>query len=219
VVAVDYRGFADSIGTPSEKGLLIDARTLWDYVDGVKKGGKGQAGAGDVILAGLSLGTGVVSGLAGALADEGIRPRAIILGAPFTSVIELLQTYRLFRSIPLLSPLAYFPPLLRFLGGYLQHPFNSTAALAKTSSPILLLHARDDPEIPYHHSSNLFSSLHALTPSYEIVEKTYEGWGTIRSFTREKGGEVVWWDGLKGGHVEVNLGEGSVDLIRRVAGL
>lgn len=66
MLAVDYRGFGDSTGTPSETGLLEDARTIWDYTT---IGGKGKEG---VILIGQSLGTGVVAGLAGRLAHEGM---------------------------------------------------------------------------------------------------------------------------------------------------
>jgi abhydrolase domain-containing protein 12 len=32
VISIDYRGYGDSTGTPSEDGLLIDALTAWDYV-------------------------------------------------------------------------------------------------------------------------------------------------------------------------------------------
>lgn len=78
MIAVDYRGFANSTGDPSEQGLIIDARTVWDYVHRVKSTSseteaqkRGREGE-DVILIGQSLGTGVVSGLAGQLAQEGI---------------------------------------------------------------------------------------------------------------------------------------------------
>jgi abhydrolase domain-containing protein 12 len=63
ILAIDYRGFGDSTGTPSEKGLIDDGRAIWDYV--TKRGGQ------EVILMGQSLGTGVVAGLAGELALEG----------------------------------------------------------------------------------------------------------------------------------------------------
>lgn len=81
VIAIDYRGFGDSSGVPSEEGLLIDARTVWDYVvESIKTSRSSSTSATSldhlkpeemVILAGQSLGTGVVSGLAGKLADEG----------------------------------------------------------------------------------------------------------------------------------------------------
>ena len=64
VLAIDYRGFGDSTGTPSEPGLISDARAVWDYVIGI--------GGEEVILMGQSLGTGVVAGLAGELASEGM---------------------------------------------------------------------------------------------------------------------------------------------------
>jgi abhydrolase domain-containing protein 12 len=74
VLAVDYRGFGDSTGTPSEKGLIKDAKAVWDYVDlQGREGGKDGAGNGKgVVLVGQSLGTGVVVGLAGLLADQGM---------------------------------------------------------------------------------------------------------------------------------------------------
>jgi abhydrolase domain-containing protein 12 len=77
VLAVDYRGFGDSSGTPSEEGLVNDARAVWDYVvqHASEKNGEGLGEEGvkekDVILVGQSLGTGVVAGLAGQLAGEG----------------------------------------------------------------------------------------------------------------------------------------------------
>ena len=67
MLAIDYRGFGDSTGTPSEAGLLLDARAAWDYVSSHL----GKDSAEDkVLLIGQSLGTGVVAGLAGQLADE-----------------------------------------------------------------------------------------------------------------------------------------------------
>jgi len=45
---------------------LTDARAIWDYVNRDGISGEG------VILMGQSLGTGVVAGLAGNLADEGM---------------------------------------------------------------------------------------------------------------------------------------------------
>jgi abhydrolase domain-containing protein 12 len=77
VLAVDYRGFGDSSGTPSEEGLINDSRAVWDYVvqHASEKNGEGQGQKGvkekDLILVGQSLGTGVVAGLAGQLAGEG----------------------------------------------------------------------------------------------------------------------------------------------------
>jgi abhydrolase domain-containing protein 12 len=71
VLAIDYRGFADSSGIPSEAGLIEDAKTAWDYVVdriGIHDGAEGK----NIVLMGQSLGTGVAAGLAGRLAHEGV---------------------------------------------------------------------------------------------------------------------------------------------------
>ena len=67
-VIIDYRGFADStrLPPPSEEGLLVDARRVWDYVNREK-----GVPAERIAIMGQSLGTGVSAGLAGRLAKEG----------------------------------------------------------------------------------------------------------------------------------------------------
>ena len=67
-VIIDYRGFADSTRSPppSEEGLLVDARRVWDYVNREK-----GVPAERIAIMGQSLGTGVSAGLAGRLAKEG----------------------------------------------------------------------------------------------------------------------------------------------------
>lgn len=125
--------------------------------------------------------------------------------------------------------------------------------MQKTSSPTLILHARDDGTIPHLYSSKLFHSLHAahiasrdaiaainVTDRHKMQERegvissiTYDHWGTVHSFNRPHSSssspsghdgapaqsEVVYWDGLKGGHNDIGWSEGSIDLIRRVAKL
>jgi pimeloyl-ACP methyl ester carboxylesterase len=67
-VIIDYRGFADSTRSPppSEEGLLVDARRVWDYVNRER-----GVPAERIAIMGQSLGTGVSAGLAGRLAKEG----------------------------------------------------------------------------------------------------------------------------------------------------
>ena len=64
VLAVDYRGFGDSEGHPSNQGLITDASAAWEWA--INNGAKP-----DDLLVGLSLGTGVVSALGAELAREG----------------------------------------------------------------------------------------------------------------------------------------------------
>jgi len=73
VLAIDYRGFADSTGKPSESGLVRDARTAFDWL--VAQGKRPQ----DILIVGNSLGTGVSGQLGAQLAAENINPRGIVL--------------------------------------------------------------------------------------------------------------------------------------------
>lgn len=73
VLAIDYRGFADSTGTPSEPGLVCDARAAWDWL--VAEGAKEE----DILVVGHSLGTGVASQLGAQLSREGIKCRGVVL--------------------------------------------------------------------------------------------------------------------------------------------
>ncbi|ODN99581.1 hypothetical protein L198_03425 [Cryptococcus wingfieldii CBS 7118] len=221
VLAIDYRGYGDSTGSPSEQGVLEDARAAFDYVTsftGIENAEE------KVILVGQSLGTGVVSGLGGLLAREGITPRALVLIAPFSSVTELLTSFRFFKFIPMLGPLSSIPCLQTYFRSFLQHPFSSRAALQDVAAPVLLLHAVNDDTIPHTHSSVLFGSLMApyVTGGDDVEgfeERQYEGWGTVRSFQRGEKGQVIWWEGIHGGHNDLGWAEGTLDLIARVAGL
>jgi abhydrolase domain-containing protein 12 len=59
-------------------------------------------------------------------------------------------------------------------------------------------------------------------PSAEIQTQDYPNWGIVSTITKRhqgKGGEVIWWDGLRGGHNDIGWAEGSIDLIKRIGGL
>lgn len=101
VLVVDYRGFGDSHGLPSETGLETDAYTSWKWL--LQHGAKQE----DILILGHSLGTGVASKLGRKLALEGSKPRGIALLAPFTSFAVLLEDYPLF-GVPILQPLQSF---------------------------------------------------------------------------------------------------------------
>ena len=73
VLVIDYRGFADSTGQPSEAGLLIDARSAFDWL--VAHGKRPE----DILIMGHSLGTGVSGMLGSELSSEGINCRGIVL--------------------------------------------------------------------------------------------------------------------------------------------
>ncbi|BGP41252.1 hypothetical protein JCM10450v2_005292 [Rhodotorula kratochvilovae] len=216
-VIIDYRGFADSSRSPppTEEGLLVDARRAWDYVHQDK-----GVPAEQIAVMGQSLGTGV-----------SITPRALVLVAPFSSIPSLLKTYRLGNFIPILSPLRTFPWLLNAVLQLLKTRFNTQDIIEKIACPLLILHAQNDPVIPFSHSRVLADRLlgpllaphaaseEAIAEARKRVVKEAKagGWGVVSRFEREGGkGEVVWAEALKGAHNEIGTSEYSIELIKSI---
>ncbi|OCH91092.1 alpha/beta-hydrolase [Obba rivulosa] len=152
VFAVDYRGFGDSTGTPSESGLSEDAYAAWNWL--MSQGAQPE----NVLIVGHSLGTGVSSLLATRLAKEGIKPRGIALLAPFTSLATLLETYDI-RGIPILQPLQSFAFGRKLLKRLLYHEFDTLSRVKDFHVPTFIAHATDDVEIPHAHSRTLLDNL------------------------------------------------------------
>ncbi|KAH9015730.1 Alpha/Beta hydrolase protein [Lactarius deliciosus] len=147
VLAPDYRGFADSTGTPSEAGVVLDARAAWDWLRV-----RGAAPA-SVLVVGSSLGTGVAVQFASALEEEAARaedagdrgrktksgwvhpappavrerPRGVVLLSPFSKLETLLDTYYILGLVPLFAPLRTIPYLANFIKGFMIHRFDSLA--------------------------------------------------------------------------------------------
>ncbi|RSH81329.1 uncharacterized protein EHS24_008772 [Apiotrichum porosum] len=215
VIAVDYRGFGDSTGTPSQQGLVIDARTVWDWVQARVERASIKPADQQIMLVGHSLGTGVASALAAELADGGLHPRAIALIAPFTSIPDLLSSLWLFGIIPLLTPLKAIPGAIDYFKTHVVQRFNSSEALSRTTSPMLLLHSFDDPIIPHYHSVNLFQQLNSPNGTQlesSIRDFSYPGWGRV-TYAEVADREVVFWEGESGGHNSLGHSEGTMDLM------
>lgn len=79
VVLFDYRGYGDTAGSPSEGGLLSDARAVADV-------------AFDTDLPVVYLGESLGAGVATLLAKER-APDALVLRSPFTSLADMAHTH------------------------------------------------------------------------------------------------------------------------------
>lgn len=134
VMAIDYRGFGDSTGSPTELGLRTDAHAAFDFI-------RAAAPASRIAVFGESFGTGIAI----ALARE--RPVAgVLLNAPYASVLRLFEL----RGPP-------FP--YRWL---LTDKFDSEALIGGIGVPVMILHGTTDTDIPITEARRLYAA--ALEP-------------------------------------------------------
>ncbi|CAO3665712.1 unnamed protein product [Umbelopsis vinacea] len=146
VITIDYRGFGNSQGTPSEEGLRMDARATWDWL--VERGVPNDK----ISIIGHSLGTGIATSLAYELSRIGSPPKALILKAAYSSLPSLLFEYRALKYIPFFAPIKLFPPYV--------------------DCPILIIYGAVDFEIPGHNSQRLFHrAVYGLETEIEYNEE------------------------------------------------
>jgi uncharacterized protein len=132
ILMLDYRGYGGNPGTPTETGLLRDARAARRWVDRRLAGHSSR-----VAYFGESLGTGV----AVALAVER-RPDALILRSPYTSMADVAH---------------YHYPFLpaRWI---LRDRYPSDQRIAGLSCPLLIIAAERDSVVPAELARRLFDA-------------------------------------------------------------
>jgi fermentation-respiration switch protein FrsA (DUF1100 family) len=129
LLALAYRGFGGSTGTPTEAGLIRDAGAAYDFV-------RARYPAKRIVLFGESLGTGV----AVALASEH-EISALILDAPFSSTVEVGAAHYWFAPV-------------RWL---MKDTFRSDERIGRVSAPLLVLHGELDTIVPIRFAEKLFA--------------------------------------------------------------
>ncbi|MFZ5771696.1 MAG: alpha/beta hydrolase [Thermodesulfobacteriota bacterium] len=128
----DYRGYGQSEGTPSEAGTYRDVEAAWDYL--VKQE---NIDPGQIIVFGRSLGGSIAAWLCSRK-----TPRACILESTFTSARDMAA--------------AMYPLLLGRL--LCRFHYDTEAAVAKITCPLLIIHSPDDDIVPFSHGRRLFAA-------------------------------------------------------------
>jgi uncharacterized protein len=126
---MNYRGYGDSQGKPSQKNLCRDALYILDTL-----AGREAIPLNHVVLMGRSLGSGVAVYVAAQR-----RVRGVILVTPFDSLLNVAR-----HHYPVLP--------VKFL---LKHPFDSAALAPGIKTPALVLIGRQDNIIPNQRSARL----------------------------------------------------------------
>nr|XP_054095909.1 protein ABHD12B isoform X3 [Callithrix jacchus] len=160
VLSVDYRGFGDSTGKPTEEGLTVDAICVYEWT-------KTRSGITPVCLWGHSLGTGVATNAAKVLEEKGCPVDAIVLEAPFTNMWVASINY------PLLKIYRNIPGFLRTLMDALRKDkivFPNDENVKFLSSPLLILHGEDDRTVPLEYGKKLYEIAHKAYRNKERVK-------------------------------------------------
>jgi len=128
LVALSYRGYGGSTGSPSEAGLIADARAAYAYADARYRN--------RIALWGESLGTGVAVALA---AEKPVTH--VILDSSYSSTVDVAADLYW-----------YFP--VRLL---MKDQFRSDERIRHVTAPLLMLHGEADNIIPIRYAERLFA--------------------------------------------------------------
>ncbi|MBI2931229.1 MAG: alpha/beta hydrolase [Planctomycetes bacterium] len=131
VLALDYRGYGRSEGTPSEEGLYQDAKAAYDYLlaQGVP--------ASRIVVFGESLGGGPAVDLASKHPCAGL-----ILQSTFTSIHDVARA-----RVPIL-PVHWL----------LKPNFDNLSKIASVAAPKLFIATKRDEVVPYAQTRRLFDT-------------------------------------------------------------
>ncbi len=168
VLALSWRGYGGSTGTPTEEGLVEDGRAALKLLQ--QKGIPRSR----IILFGESLGTGVAIQLA---ANTDTSPLALILEAPFTSAADVARKQYWFLPIGLL----------------MKDQFRSIDYAPKVTAPVFVFHGTADTIVPYEQGKRLYSAFKApkdffiMEGNGHIDPLTPASWGAIRAFLKANG--------------------------------
>jgi fermentation-respiration switch protein FrsA (DUF1100 family) len=132
VLIIDYRGYGQSGGKTTERGIYHDADAAWRYLTEER-----GIVASDIVIFGRSLGASAASRLAARH-----QPLALIVESSFTSVPDIAQ-----ELYPWL-PARWLSRLSHATRDYVRD----------VRCPILVVHSRDDEIIPFHHGEAIFAS-------------------------------------------------------------
>jgi uncharacterized protein len=128
LVAVSFRGYAGSSGSPGEAGLLNDAEAAYAFA-------AQRYASGRIVSWGYSLGTGPAVALAARHPTA-----ALVLEAPYTSIADVAAA-----AFP-------FAPVRWFV----RDPFHADHWIADVTCPVLIMHGGRDTTIPIRFGERLY---------------------------------------------------------------
>jgi fermentation-respiration switch protein FrsA (DUF1100 family) len=141
VMAVSYRGYFGSQGSPSETGLMNDGKASFGSILDLGYLPK------DILLYGESLGSGVAIQLAAKFDVAGV-----VLEAPYTSITAIAKKSYWFLPVSLL----------------LKDKFESIKFMPQVSAPVIIFHGTLDPVVPISEGKKLFAAAKSTKKFIEV---------------------------------------------------
>jgi fermentation-respiration switch protein FrsA (DUF1100 family) len=141
LLAVSWRGYGGSSGSPSEAGLRLDGRAAHDWL-------LGRFAASRVILFGESLGTGVAIGLAASG-----KAALLALDSPYASIVDLGRMRFPWLPVAMLS----------------RDPFRAIDDAPRVAMPVIAQHCTRDWIIPLSESQRLMQAF-PQPPDFTIID-------------------------------------------------
>lgn len=177
-MTVDYRGFGYSTGNPTERGVIVDGIALLNWALYIA-----HIPPKRIVILGQSLGTAVATAVAEHFVSENhVEFSALVLVAAFTDIPTLVLSYSIGGILPILSPMRPYPFLQSFFAKHVQETWKTNERLASLvqksdNIDLTLIHSRNDYDIPWQHSENLF---------YTAANATSEGGMTLKQIDSRK---------------------------------
>lgn len=153
---VDYRGYGNSAGKPTEQGTYLDAAAAWLYLTQQR-----QLPAASIVLFGESLGGAVAAWLASRQA-----PAALIIASGFTSLPDLAADIYPYMPVRWLARFRYDTR------AYLQ--------ASGSGIPVFIAHSPGDEIIPFRHGQELYAAANGPRRFLELAGGHNEGFIFMR---------------------------------------
>jgi hypothetical protein len=162
---IDYRGYGNSGGKPSEQGTYQDAEAAWRHLTEARK-----IPPETIVLFGESLGGAVAAWLAARH-----RPGALVIASGFTSVPDLAAKFYPFLPVRWLS----------------RFDYDTRAYLRTVEAPVFVAHSPEDEIIPYRHGRALYDAAKVPRQFLELSGGHNEGFIFVRESWVQALGEFL----------------------------
>ncbi|XP_046849195.1 lysophosphatidylserine lipase ABHD12-like [Xenia sp. Carnegie-2017] len=169
VIAYDHRGYGDSDGKPSEKGLIEDSVVMFEWI---KLNTKNQP----IFVWGHSLGSAVAVALSNILSKKETDVKGLILESPFINMRDAAFNH------PLATPYRFLP-YFTYAFQEINEMFKSDEKIREVKYNILFLHDHNDIIVKFASGKKLYNEAMNHKTAGQLIEfKEFTGFSHTRIY-------------------------------------